>query len=149
MRELKFKVWMQKERQMRGMQDIGRIDFGLKKLEILRYDLVYDIVDFEKNFLLQFSGLKDRNNKEIYEADILKIKNEWDEELIGIVKYGQYRDKDLSRKGYDLMMGWFVEICYKNKLIQLGLLNGNEDTKLLDMSEVIGNIYETPELVKI
>jgi uncharacterized phage protein (TIGR01671 family) len=74
----------------------------------------------------QFTGLKDKNGKEIYEGDVLGASPSWEcqraevrWERGGFVKYGLYNS------------GW-------------------TDTQLLDglaHFEVIGNIYENPELL--
>lgn len=69
--------------------------------------------------LMQYTGLKDKNEKEIYEGDIIKTRNG-----IGVVIWLSEFD------GYDIT-GW---VC--------GFRNQNIP------SEVIGNIYENPELIK-
>lgn len=75
----------------------------------------------------QYTGLHDKNEKEIYEGDIVKILGgeyekgfyEWDEKV---------QIKDLIYDGFNLMM----------TISQIG----NQAI------EVIGNIYENPELLK-
>lgn len=74
---------------------------------------------------LQFTGLKDKNGVEIYEGDILKCKIFGLEE-IGLVKYSEnlaaYFLTELSRSDREL---WGCSA-----------------------KEVIGNIYENPELLE-
>lgn len=79
----------------------------------------------------QFTGLTDCNGKEIYEGDIVaycgKIKH------VVEFKHGMF--------GYTLMDGWFVG--YGG--------NTNFTFNPLDKSkehEIIGNIYDNPELLK-
>ena len=81
--------------------------------------------------LMQFTGLKDKNGKEIFEGDIMG-------EVLG---------------------GLYVKWCDKCKQFQLHILNLNEcmacggdlhwsEFVTFDDNEVIGNIYENKELVR-
>jgi len=69
--------------------------------------------------LMQFTGLKDRNGKEIYEGDILRI------------------------GGSSRVVEW-KEVC-DDKLCYVGFPFYYLDTERMS---VIGNIYENPELLK-
>lgn len=79
----------------------------------------------ERFKLMQYTGLKDKNGVEIYEGDILEghddglVKVEWFQ-----TGYTCFFDDDGNGIGLDEMCIWF----------------GNN-------AEVIGNIYENPELV--
>lgn len=78
----------------------------------------------------QYTGLKDCNGKEVYEGDILRAKvctfeNNW-EEAIGWVKF-------------DNASFYFIN----NKINLISL----KET-LLSMTEIIGNIFENPELLE-
>jgi uncharacterized phage protein (TIGR01671 family) len=78
-------------------------------------------VDYET--LGQYTGLKDKNKKEIYEGDILKSGMD-----IGVVKYDKkYSGFRVSRRGQGVYLNEF--------------LMGND-------SEIIGNNFENPELLK-
>jgi uncharacterized phage protein (TIGR01671 family) len=86
----------------------------------------FSIVDYE---WMQYTGLKDKNGKEIYEGDILSRKD-WgfggyheDEEKY-IVKPLEYY-LDSGEEEYHFRVHLWSEYC-----------------------EVIGNIYENPELTK-
>lgn len=114
-REIKFRAWDKKYMyydldylQSRGSIVLG----GMGDC----FDLSSEI-DLEHVKLMQSTGLKDKNGKEIYEGDI--VKHEY--------------NKGQSDVFFDL--GRFQPFSY------LGSYMGSE-------YEVIGNIYENPELLK-
>ena len=121
MRDIKFRVWDNERNAMFNSKSVD-IDFFEGKIEItsdtIRYDEVYtdEIKDFE---LMQYVGCKDRNNKEIYEGDIVKTK-----EHIGQIIYS---------KGM-----FFIDVKGD---FYLPIYNVSE------FMEVIGNIYENPDLL--
>lgn len=80
----------------------------------------------DKETVGQFTGLHDKNGKEIYEGDIIKYKD----------SRGQHIEKVIFDKG-----------CF-----YAGIHNGSSTRvapKLINtrISEVIGNIYDNPELL--
>lgn len=93
----------------------------------------------------QYTGLKDKNGKEIYEGDIIKIIKHtshedmvYIKESIGVVKfyYGSFimevfREKDRKHVNYIRQLTDIAEFIK------------------MDNVEVIGNIYENPELLEV
>ena len=83
----------------------------------------------------QFTGLFDEDGREIYEGDIIKIVEEFDDENVytrnGVVFFeeGIYELQDKNGKHF-AYLGW--------------LMHDEAITKL----EVIGNIHDNPELMK-
>ncbi len=120
MKEIKFRVWDKNEQQMCNVVQIDFCKFYAGK-EIL----VEAIVDIPYSYwlspdnleLMQYTGLKDKNGKEIYDGDICK------EILIGQVIYEAPTFWIVTPKG--------------------------SHSHLNNDCEVIGNIYENPELIKL
>jgi hypothetical protein len=88
-------------------------DFGFDHIQSGLYFINQDLAAYGDR-LMQFTGLKDKNGKEIYEGDILQQ---------GLVSGGVTKN----------VVEWQV--------------NKFSDSVLLT-SEIIGNIYENPELLK-
>jgi uncharacterized phage protein (TIGR01671 family) len=74
----------------------------------------------------QYTGLHDKNGKEIYESDILEFYD-----IHGEVEFGLHSD--------NVYNGWYVEV--KGNQCEL-----NES---FSFSEVVGNIYENSELLEV
>lgn len=88
------------------------------------YKSCYDVIDPET--VGQYTGLQDKNGKEIYERDILMDSRGW----MCVVKW----DNDNGRfLGYHEKPGGDTYICYV----------GREPAQ-----EVIGNIYDNQDLLK-
>lgn len=90
MREFKFRAWDTEKQEMATVNFIGLNDYevGMEDEECRRWRATYPYVCR----LMQYTNLKDKNGKEIYEGDILKVKlDDGDANLY--VKYvkGEYR----------------------------------------------------------
>ena len=124
MREIKFRAWSKEE----GMINVARLDIAdgslYKRLITGKaYDYWNDVI------LMQYTGLKDKNGKEIYEGDI--VKNNF-AETIGSVMFAD--------------CGYWIKTIDKDifgDTIYCDL--GDYDGEVL---EVIGNIYQNTELLK-
>ena len=122
MREIKFRAWLKEERKMVNVETlfigINRLCFGNSKTE----DLFFR--DFEEVELMQYTGLKDKNGKEIYEGDIVVLNNVENDNMC-IVRYEHSRYR---------LEGWSLREDLSNV----------EDRFL----EVVGNIYENKNLLE-
>ena len=124
MREIKFRAWHKEEK---IMGEVLGIDILHKEIFFSNEDAdCYGHTDFKDIELMQYTGLKDKNEKEIYEGDIVKLRNNHG---IGVVKY------------YDEWGAFVIEYVKSKPLVVLGMSYYKEDI------EVIGNIYENPELL--
>lgn len=98
---------------------------------------VYGVVDPET--VGQYTGLKDKNGKKIFEGDIVRLTDEHNEmEWTAVVVFGNPNG--------DYNWGW--------QLNDIEEFDGNKDILLwVDMEElgvyceIIGNIYDNPELI--
>lgn len=91
----------------------------------------------EKMVVMQFTGLYDKNGKEIYEGDIVKV---------------DWKDHEFMIKVFTVtwnLNGWY---CFYNNEkdgkagYRVFPYNGAYDGRKL--IEIIGNIYQNPELIK-
>lgn len=129
MRVIKFRAW---DNGNNGMLDVQNLDFkdcfygGEIQIRTTMYNDYFDIREMP---LMQYTGLHDKNGKEIYEGDIVRLYGEFgDEEYIGIIEY---------------QLASFV-ITTKTVTDDLGNID-IEEQKL----EIIGNIYENKKLLEV
>ena len=131
MREIKFRAW-HKEKKYMKYDDIypdGKRDWAGWEQS---FDCMIHVMqmDFE---LMQFTGLKDKNGKEIYEGDII-----------------EYAVQD-DGGGWDVCRGSveFTDCAFQVRLVDGCDFNGLYEFLCdWDKCEVIGNIHENPELLK-
>ena len=140
-KKLKFRVWdygndstskeCQEEPKMFNPDSIVCI-YNSKSVEVGDGLTVKKLRASERKFdLMQFTGFKDKNDKEIYENDIVKFKDG----RIGVVIFDTL-PLYIENQGKYYVTGWFIN--FKNE----------EYEPLEDDAEVIGNIYENPELLE-
>lgn len=118
MREIKFRSWLK-----------------IKKVMLIEFTMDNKLdSESEKNVLMQYTGLKDTNGKEIYEGDVIKghtFDERINEKQIGEIAYNE------DRHGFV-----FIPSRMKRKNLYYPLFS-------VVTCEVIGNIYENPELLEV
>ena len=106
------------------------------------YDYLIDFV-YGDGKLMQYTGLKDKNGKEIYEGDILRCK------CLKKCKLDSCAEKVIQYK--NSLIEWWESGCNLGYRLRdsKGKTMMIKPTHLNTMEvEVIGNIYENPELLE-
>lgn len=145
MREIKFRAWNKKRNKWMSEYHYSINENGTISLMVGNYDDSSNDIE-----LIQFTGLKDKNGKEIYEGDIIKSIHKLNPLMIkdefSIVGYSYNQVEFVSGRFIGQPKKWDNEISeYFGKNGIYGF-TPNELTK--PSTEIIGNIYENPELFK-
>lgn len=128
MRELKFRVWNgYKTKEFKALDRFYvRVEDRYLEIKAYNYDKDYAIE--------QYTGLKDKNDKEIYEGDIIQEEINLNTKMTdGTFKYKVFWNEE--------MLCWSLEHI-GNESIRDDLWECNSSV------EVIGNIHENPELLE-
>ena len=136
----RFRAWNKATKEMYGADDIIAINFEEKEICV---QTIYfeqglpdgrdlDYYDFDDIVLMQSTGMRDKNDREIFEGDILKVTNlsSW----LEVVSFNENK-------------AMFVSEETKREV---------EETPLYDLFntdifevEIIGSIYTNPELAEV
>lgn len=144
MREIKFRAWDEKIKHMFAC-DSGKhallITFDGKIVDS-GVPFTSQIKIHDDLVLMQFTGIKDRNGKEIYEGDIVKLMHRKNE------KGGWISNSNEIGK-VEFNSDWGVRFYCKDKTQRTSIHWRAEGNKFSEASEVevIGNIYQNKELL--
>ena len=143
-REIKFRAWHKEEDKMYLNLQTG---FNSHAIGGQYLEECFTDSDLE---IMQYTGLKDKNGKEIYEGDILEVDI--------IMGEDEHRGVHSTEKGVVVFKsGCFnldiTSVEYYGSSARIDNEGYGEDTLINIMfeneSEVIGNIYENPELLEL
>ena len=118
MREIKFRVW--------DGDRVHIVDlYWFEEGGVREWPVKSFSSEYEDIVLMQYTGLKDKNGVEIYEGDVVRN--------LSTTKQQQYRKRVVT----------WAQYSRRGVGFNVGATYGGAVTL-----EVIGNIYENPELVK-
>ncbi len=126
----KFRAWLKNKEEM---VDVNNIDFENKEIHYPLYNafcvdengnsMINGVAKFENIELMQFTGEKDKNGKEIYKGDIVRY-------ITGIEGYKSTYSEHIT------------EVVY-----EYGRFYPFPNSDIIEI-EIIGNIYENSELIE-
>ena len=126
MREIKFRAW---DRQMEEMSSFGHAQ--VYDVFDLGSDLGKLILNQRSFILMQYTGLKDKNGKEIYEGDKLRTEKGVTYEIFFSPKLAKWSGRTLNVWTDELTKYFYKSLSW-----------------IAPRAVIIGNIYGNPELLE-
>ena len=147
MREYKFRVWDKENKEMLYQGSNTTHNNSVMDCRIVLDELGFDVLvrlygkdeyEYRNNCeLMQYTGLKDKNGTEIYEGDIVKAKDPY--KLNSKERF--YTCEVVFTDGALFML--------KHKTVKWGKEEVHYYNMRIMEIEVIGNIFENPELLEV
>ncbi len=128
----KFRAWLPT---LKWMCEVTVIDYDLRSVDICRIEDVARHtemrVDKDEVVLMQSTGLKDKNDTEIFEGDVA-VMDGWRRQVVtfGTQEVEEEFGSVRIYRGFNLYLG------------------GGYPNAVMSEFEVVGNIYENPELME-
>ena len=119
MREIKFRVW---DKENKKMMKVSSLSLENKEIAV-RENGTYHFFRMQNLELMQYTEVKDKNGKEIYEGDIYHVGDKNIRYLVVWFDSG-FEGKQLRSTSYAGLKSWAKDI------------------------EILGNIYENSELLE-
>lgn len=130
----RYRAWNEATKEMHEVDDIVSIDFEKKQICVqtiyfeqgLPDSRDLDYYDFDDIVLMQSTGMRDKNDREIFEGDIIESTDGF---LTGVIEFR-------------VSLGMFVsELVEYNNFERL--------CNVASSRKIIGNIWEHPELAEV
>lgn len=151
-RETKFRAWLKKEKKM---VEVKTLHLGTRKI-IYGYSENSQCYgnkscSFDDVRLMQYIGIKDKNNKKVYEGDFVRSYDYENKECINWVEFNEKCQSFVVSN----------EKCYyplldsSDRIYDCADVNEEFNDNICDFEyqtndyEVIGNIYDNPELLEV
>jgi uncharacterized phage protein (TIGR01671 family) len=132
MREIKFRAWHKKRKKFYEILHLhlktimnGGIWATCEGYNIIEHQEIHIQIQPKDCEIIQYTGLKDKNAKEIYQSDLVKDEHGFTKEIV-------WSCYEWRLKGHDVS---YPIVSYESDI------PGHADL------EIIGNIYENPELL--
>ena len=123
----RFRAWNKATKEMYEVDDIMSIDFGRSEISVKTLFFEHtNCYKFDDIVLMQSTGLKDKNDKEIFEGDII---DSTDGFLTGVIEFR-------------VSLGMFV-----SDLVEYS--NFERLCNVASSRKIIGNRWENPELLEV
>ncbi|EDN9715615.1 hypothetical protein GJB75_09920 [Listeria monocytogenes] len=134
MREIEYRAFVKETKKMLPVTDLCFNEteaVGVSGCGDANCTLCVDWYSFDDVVLMQYTGLKDKNGKKIFEGDIV-----------------------INSKGQIRYIAFLVQeagfvVVLKNSDYRLGHRNTNECYEKATHHKVIGNMHENPELLEV
>ena len=126
-REIKFRAWDKHDERMIDFDWVAGIFPSLRMSEESSGKAIEDTY-----VLMQYADLTDKNGKGVYEGDIVRV-GKWNAQ---VVFDSRYIEGDDMLAGYEVL-GWWLDTEAENSL-----------SHIYRSCEVIGNVWENPNLLK-
>jgi len=132
MREIKFRAWDKENKEMIYPSNEITLSGEFNGEQYEQVVPAWSYSETSERIFMQYTGLKDKNGREIFESDILRLKRKIEGYPKNpIVSWASGR--------------WGLQNQKGNKNFEIhGSLFDEDNPEILDECEIIGNIYETP-----
>ena len=140
MENIKFRVF---DPESKKIEQVGALDWDHTCNSIITCNTTTQKLynGYHKSFdfiLMQYTNLKDRTGKEIYEGDVVRIGYTRDNYVFDNIGYVYY--------SIDRAMFYIAEL--RKEQFNIGSITKNTINGKDKIFEIIGNIYQNPELLK-